>query len=931
MKFSFRLFTSCLFLFVVTAIFAQEIPPVVNFSPQDYGAENQNWSISQSNEKYIYVANTSGLLAYNGANWKQYASPNNTIIRSVAVIADKIYTGAYMEFGYWEKNEFGSLRYTSLSKRIKSVLIEEDFWNIVNYDSYIIFQSLHRLYIYNTSDQSFKIFNSENVLPKVFKVGQNVYFQIMGKGLFEIDKGVPKLISDNLLFKNTILVNMFNVQNKTLIATQDKGFYMLSGDGLVTWNSTFNNQNKLNDVYSCIQLKKGGFIIGTISKGIYYLDEIGNLVYAINQDKGLFNNTILSIFEDVSGNLWLGLDNGISLLNINSPIYVYNEFTGNLGSVYTSTIFKNNLYLGTNHGLFYKPLNEKADFNFIEGTNGQVWCLKVIDDSLLCGHNSGTFEVVDNKAKLIANKMGTWNISPIPQHENLLIQGNYDGLYILEKVNNQWKYRNKLQNFDISSRFFEFSAENQLLMSNLYKGVFDIKINDAYTKVEHFSVEETAPVSLINFNNQLFYTSKKGIFLYDKNFKKFNKDSLMSTSFLKNEKYISGNLVNEKKSNTLWAFTKSNIMYFTQGKLDKIPKVNKISLAASYRNTINGYESVTLINENNYLIGTTRGYIVLDISKLQNNNFNIRINSIEKSVLDEQKKPVSFNDNAFKFIENNLYFEFSTPDFDKFTETVYQYQLIGMYDNWSAWSTDSEISFKNLPFGDYTFNVRAKIGNNTSVNVATYSFTINRPWYLSNWMLLFYTVSILGLLYLIHFVNKRYYNKQKQSLIKRNRRKFEINKLESEKVIMKLKNEKLQHDIDSKTKELSSSTLNIIKKNELLNTIKKELENVNDTKNVKPVIRIINNNLTNNDDWVLFEEAFNNADTDFLKKVKKAHPVLTPNDLRLCAYLRLNLSSKEIAPLLNISSRSVEIKRYRLRKKMELEHEKSLVEYILQM
>ena len=372
-------------------------------------------------------------------------------------------------------------------------------------------------------------------------------------------------------------------------------------------------------------------------------------------------------------------------------------------------------------------------------------------------------------------------------------------------------------------------------------------------------------------------------------------------------------------------------MYFTQGKLDKIPKVNKISLAASYRNTINGYESVTLINENNYLIGTTRGYIVLDISKLQNNNFNIRINSIEKSVLDEQKKPVSFNDNAFKFIENNLYFEFSTPDFDKFTETVYQYQLIGMYDNWSAWSTDSEISFKNLPFGDYTFNVRAKIGNNTSVNVATYSFTINRPWYLSNWMLLFYSVSILGLLYLIHFVNKRYYNKQKQSLIKRNRRKFEINKLESEKVIMKLKNEKLQHDIDSKTKELSSSTLNIIKKNELLNTIKKELENVNDTKNVKPVIRIINNNLTNNDDWVLFEEAFNNADTDFLKKVKKAHPVLTPNDLRLCAYLRLNLSSKEIAPLLNISSRSVEIKRYRLRKKMELEHEKSLVEYILQM
>ena len=98
---------------------------------------------------------------------------------------------------------------------------------------------------------------------------------------------------------------------------------------------------------------------------------------------------------------------------------------------------------------------------------------------------------------------------------------------------------------------------------------------------------------------------------------------------------------------------------------------------------------------------------------------------------------------------------------------------------------------------------------------------------------------------------------------------------------------------------------------------------------VKGVVKLINSNLNNTSDWKLFEEAFNNADKDFLKKIKELNPKLTPNDLKLCAYLRLNLSSKEIAPLLNISVRSVEIKRYRLRKKMELEHEESLVEYIL--
>ena len=94
--------------------------------------------------------------------------------------------------------------------------------------------------------------------------------------------------------------------------------------------------------------------------------------------------------------------------------------------------------------------------------------------------------------------------------------------------------------------------------------------------------------------------------------------------------------------------------------------------------------------------------------------------------------------------------------------------------------------------------------------------------------------------------------------------------------------------------------------------------------------RLLTRNLNNTDDWNLFEEAFNNADKDFLKKVKTLHPSLTSNDLRLCAYLRLNLSSKEIAPLLNISNRSVEVKRYRLRKKMELPHDSSLSDYILE-
>ena len=152
--------------------------------------------------------------------------------------------------------------------------------------------------------------------------------------------------------------------------------------------------------------------------------------------------------------------------------------------------------------------------------------------------------------------------------------------------------------------------------------------------------------------------------------------------------------------------------------------------------------------------------------------------------------------------------------------------------------------------------------------------------------------------------------------------------MENEQMIMHIKNEKLNQDIDNKNRELAISTMSIIKKNRVLNKIKKELK-----KNRHPgnntALELIDSNLNDTKDWSFFEQAFNNADKDFLEKIKKSHPDLTPNDLRFCAYLRLNLSSKEIAPLLNISTKSVETKRYRLRKKLGLEHNSGLVNYIL--
>jgi DNA-binding CsgD family transcriptional regulator len=272
------------------------------------------------------------------------------------------------------------------------------------------------------------------------------------------------------------------------------------------------------------------------------------------------------------------------------------------------------------------------------------------------------------------------------------------------------------------------------------------------------------------------------------------------------------------------------------------------------------------------------------------------------------------------------------PEYNKYIYAEYQYLLEGFQEEWSEWSAKPMINFKNLPPGDYVFKVRSRVSNAANDNLATYSFTIKKPWYATNFAILIYGLLIISSLIYVNKLYKNYYNTQREKLIEENNLLLEIKELENEQQLMKIKNEQLAQEFDAKNKELAVSTMSLIKKDELLSLIKEDLKKSSEESNnrsIKSVISTITKNISQEDTWNVFKEAFDTADKDFLKKIKQAHPSLTPNDLRLCAYLRLNLSSKEIAPLLNISVRSIEIKRYRLRKKMDLPHEKGLVEYIL--
>ncbi|WP_298340813.1 triple tyrosine motif-containing protein [uncultured Algibacter sp.] len=918
-------------------IYAQERSPINIFNPKDYGAESQNWSITQSNNRNIYVANNKGLLEYNGAKWSLYLSPNQTIIRAVEVIDDLIYTGSYRDFGYWKRDDFGVLNYTSLANELSIDFLEdEEFWNIHFLDNWILFQSLDRIHIYNKSTKGYNVINSVTSISSLFKVEENFYFQNINNGLYKIENGIDVLVSSDPIIQKNIIVNMYMHNNDLLVLTENNGFYKLNNRFLTKWDIEANTLLDKISVFSSIKLKDGSFILGSISDGIIHINSSGVVTYDVNQSKGLSNNTILSIHEDIDHNIWLGLDNGINCVNINSPYLIYYDKNGIIGSVYTSRVYNGLIYLGTNQGLFYKPLDSKTSFAFVKGTEGQVWCLEEINNQLFCGHNSGTFLINNEKAEKISSIRGTWQIKTIEDHSDLLIQGNYDGLYILVERNSKWQLRNKLKGFDISSRFFEFFSKSGLYVSHEYKGVFRLKLDDKLTKVESVFMDtlinKNKNSSFITYQDDLLYTNNKGVFKLNTVAQTFEKDSLFS-SLINEENFKSGKLVHDKKTNRLWSFSSKEIKYLETSGLSGEKKIKTISFPADIRNEVTGYENITHLNDEKFLLGTTTGYIILDLDKIEEQNHEIAINKIAVSKLknNDTVHLVKLNSKAsFENDQNNIEISYNISEFLKTQKPEYRYKLEGMYDVWSDWNSEGVVFYENLPYGSYTFKVKGRVGNQVTLNTASFSFKIDRPWFLSNLAIAFYVLSILLFSLFMHNIYKRYYRKQRERLMTKTTREFELKELENKQQLMRFKNDKLREDIESKNRELGISTMNLIKKNEFLSSIKKELESVEEVKNIKHVVKIIDRNLNNNDDWNLFQEAFNNADKDFLKKIKSIHPALTSNDLRLCAYLRLNLSSKEIAPLLNISARSVEVKRYRLRKKMDLPHEASLSDYILE-
>ncbi|MBA0885192.1 triple tyrosine motif-containing protein [Flavobacterium undicola] len=937
-------------------LFSQEkkigLPEIKNYSRIDYKGDTQNWEINQDKKGNLYFANNKGLFQFDGSSWRKYSLPNSGLIRSFKIDeSGKIFVGGNAEFGYFKPDSKGKMKYYSLSKLINKNAIKliDIIWKTHLYNDEVIFQSFTNAYILKKG--KLKILEAPSRFQFSFKVGSKLYIQDHKKGLLEYKNGKLIPLEGTTDLNNREIWAIFTLaDNNLLIETINNGLFIYDFKKLTSWNTEANEFMKKNGSLGGTTLRNNFIVLNSATNGIIICDKKGKIIQHFNKNKGLQNNTVLTSFVDNKNNIWLGLDSGIDFINENSPITYFGSSYG-ISTVYASVVYKNDLYIATNQGLLYhsmKDIFNDNNFNLVSGTSGQAWNVQILDDQLFCASNKGALIIEKGQTVNSIDSKGYIGFKLIPNKPNYMIGCNYTGFAVFEKVSNTWQYKNQLEGF--YGYPYSFQVENSNLWFQLDNLIYKMTLTDDMTKIKSIktykdlSNKDKGIGSIQQINQAIYFQTNNHFYKYSGDQDLFYEDKKISNLF-KNLPKITE--IKEDSSGNIWYVFKESLGALMKNKNGTYKNIIT-PFSNLTGNLVSNYLSVNTIDSENIFIGLTNG--IAHYNPKQKNNFVIKPKAYIRSfsypgdtlILGNGQKELEEYKIPYKY--NQVKFSFSSPTFENLENVEFSYQLEGFDKKWSSWSNNNSIKeYTNLREGNYKMKIKVRNSYGVQSDETFLLFTISPPWYRHPLAYLIYTILIITTIYLIRKrikmkirKNKYYETLEQRRLYLEKETKIRQEQYELEKEIEKLKNDKLKIKILAKDKELVNNSLQVAKKNKVLNTIINKIKDINVdtfdettktqfTKLNRSIVKEVNADKS----WQDLEKHIKNVHYDFLKRLKEKYPTISPRELDLATYLLMNMSTKEIAEVMNISNGGVELARYRLRKKLDLNKKENLIGFLM--
>ncbi|MGL4851714.1 MAG: transcriptional regulator [Phocaeicola sp.] len=943
-----------LFLFYpILSLSAEWNSFVLNFDKKRYGHGSQTWQISSYNENWTFFANKKGMLQFDGNEWKTFQMNNKFDVRSVLASTShkRVYVGGINEYGFYEADEIGNMSYHCMSDTIDDAFrFIGNVWGIQEIDHILYFVGDRKVVKYLNGEYT------------VIEVDKKIDCSSVIRGTLYIgtDEGVWVLIGnqffplqDGDLLKSKRIRGFVPYEDGMLIVTAYNGLYYFDGQKLDVYHTGVEDFLTQNEVFS-VAINESMIALGTVHKGIVLLDIKDKRAKYINEYSGLYNNTVLSLYFDTEGNLWAGLDNGISYIYLNSHCTNLYAHPDSFGTGYAAEIQNGLLYLGTNRGLYYTTypvqfVNGRADIKAIPNSSGQVWNICRVGEDLFCTHDRGLFKIEGTTMTRIGDITGALSCKPLLNRPNLMFIGTYFGLYLAKKEMGSWHIIGRFNELNDYCRFLEQENEQVLWYQNvdhLVRIEFDVDPMRTISRKSYYAKDglpENSPINLSKINDEVCFVTNSGIYQYNpfsdriEPYRKYDNKLIKSANNLNVLEY-ENNLI----SLTPFEVCISDNVSLSDEELSTIYPLNR-----SFIGLVPTFETLIPINDSLLIIPNENGFALLKHSVTSTgNNHNDKVFIKKVYAIDSLIYVANFLNkrNTFELTntQNAIRFEFGVPYHNINEGIEYNCRL-----NKGEWSSSLVLPIKEynqLYEGKHVFEVKATLPDGT-ISIDSFEFTILPPWYRTTTAYVIYLLLLLLSGWFIYYWDRSRMRRNKQRAISDKEREllklehdYELEKEEKERQIMLLEKEKLEHELQHKSQEITNLMINVVRKNDMLTEIKTEIlkvisqlksEGLNEG---KQQLIIINNKIESNiqSDEVLkrIEAEFDLLHNNFMKRLGAKHGDLSNNERMMCAYLKMNLSTKEIAPLLNISTRGVETIRYRLRKKFNLEREDSLTDYL---
>lgn len=925
------------------------VPPVFNYNTSNYKAGNQNWAIAQDNNELMYFANNQGLMSFDGINWILHTLPNNRGVKSIFIDnknrenKERIYIGSFEEFGYFERNSANRLVYHTLKHLVNDYTFKNDeIWTILKHNNTVYFQSFSSYFSY-TNDTITA--HKSTLSPLFFFTLQNKLFgQLIKDGLFELKENKFQRIVARDQLADDDVVGIISQENTHLVVTSKNGLFKFNihENSVSKWETNADDDLREALINRVVAVSDSLFVIGTIKNGIYAITNKGKLAWHINRKNGLNNNTVLGLYTDKSGNLWAALDNGISNIQLHHDISIFEPSDIQIGMVEDMLITNGRTYVATNQGV-YQYNSAIKSFTQLPEFNIQTWYIKQIGKQIIAGHNKGASFIDNDKQTLIkGSSIGGTDIREVTINgKNALVETTYSFLSVFLKDNaDMWQFSHNISDgfVDLATNI-EVDHTGNLWLSHMYKGIYRLRLDNEIKKVvekEYFdrldSLNAPTPLNVMKLRGRVVMSDGNSFYTYDDILQKiipFKQLNSQLPLLAETNRIVT---VNDQ----LFWFVKNNEYVLVEYNLGNYIIKDKVPFSI-FNNPPNQGRS------NIYIDNNGSSYFCLN-GGIAKYNFLEKKDNEAKDLILQSAWSYNRKDNTNKyhplnelivieFNENTIGFNFVYPDYSRRAFKVECF--LESYDaRWMSTNNQLSITYSNLPANNYTLKARIINDLGEEISQLSFPFEIKHPWYQTTWAYILYIALAILIAATLTTTYIRY-------AIRRNTKTFEeqeqkrlaqLNKQDKE--IATLKSESLQADLSHKSKELASATLLIINHDDFLKEIKKDIQQNAlsgkiQKKQSEQLIDKINQNLSTEDEWSVFQENFDLIHKNFFRNLKATYPDLTPADLRLCALLRLNYTTKEIASMQNLSLRGVEAARYRLRKKIDIQENEDLVSFMI--